>query len=137
MTAAAFDDLGLSLCSHLDLARAGQLPETGDDVHALLLEEAGQTANQTLNRLILSCQGRRPIETRLFGDHAELSGVGNGVEDIGDVEPLFGGDATADEAGASRALLVDHGDREPEVVGVQSGGVSTWTAANYDDVVQR
>ncbi len=72
----------------------------------------------------------------MFGDDPEFSGVGNGVEDIGDMQPLLGRDTTPDETGAARALLVDHCDREPEVVGVQSRGVSARTAANYDDVVQ-
>jgi hypothetical protein len=52
------------------------------------------------------------------------------------MQPLLGRDATPDQTGPAGALVNDERDRQSEVVGVQSGGVSPRAAADYDDVVQ-
>lgn len=122
----------------LDLhpARAGEPAVATDHLDALRLEQPTQTPNQAFHGLVLPRQRRLPVECRLVGDDPELGGVGHGAEDLGDVEPLLGGDATPDQTGPAGALLVDQGHREPEVVGVERGGVSTGAPSHYDDVLQ-
>jgi hypothetical protein len=77
-----------------------------------------------------------PVELGFGGVDTELGGVGDGAEDLGDVKPLFGGDATTDQTGATGTLFVDQDHIQPEVVGIKGGGVTTWTATYYDDVCQ-
>jgi hypothetical protein len=72
----------------------------------------------------------------LLCDHTELGGVGHGGEHFGDMQPLLGRDASPDQTGPSRSLVIDEGHGEPEVLCVESGGVTARPAADYDDVVQ-
>ena len=94
--------------------RAGEPAVAGDDFDALFLQQPNKPTDRALNGLGLAGQRRLPIQGRLFGHDSELSGVRHGGEDLGDVEPLLGGDAAPDETGASGTLVVDecHGQAE-------------------------
>ena len=118
------------------LSRAGQLAVSLDDVDALLLQNARETANQALDCLVLSGQCCRPVEVRLARNHTEFRGVADRAVHLGDVQPLLRRNASSNQTGTAGTLLLDKPDREPEVAGVEGCGVSTRTAANYDDVVQ-
>jgi hypothetical protein len=52
------------------------------------------------------------------------------------MEPLLGRDASPDQTCASRSLVIDEGNGQPEVVCVEGGGVTARPAPDYDDVVQ-
>lgn len=107
-----------------------------EHLDAVLLQETTQTSDQAIDGLVLSGKRRGPVETRLLGDHSELSGMRDRAEHLGHVQPLFGGDTSPDETGPARTLVVDQSDGQPEVMGVKGRGVTARPASDYDDVVQ-
>ena len=80
--------------------------------------------------------------------HADLSGRGEAdalvaaflgelrqlVNGLGDVDHRLGGDAAADEAGATGTLAFDDDGVEAELTGADGGDVATWASANDEDL---
>ena len=56
------------------------------------------------------------------------------VDGLGDVDHRFGGNAAADEAGATGALAFDDDGVEAELTGTDGGDVATWASANDEDL---
>ena len=67
---------------------------------------------------------------------AVLGGVFQVVIDLGVEEQGLGGNAAPVQAGAAQLLFpLDQGDLQPVLPGADGGGVSPWTAADDDHVV--
>ena len=101
------------------------------------LEQPRQPAHEPVNDLVLAGEGGRPIERGFGRTDTELLGPGDGLVDRCRLEPCLCRNAPADQARAADPLLLDERDGEPEVVGVERGGVAAGSPTDDDDVVHR
>src|SRR5690606_16677171 len=111
-------------------------PGSLDHLDATRLEQTPQTTDHSFDGLVLLGECRGPIPLGLRSDDAVFGGLGDGRVHVGDVQPLLGGDAPSDETGPTGAILLDEGDFEIEVAGVQGRGVSARPSSDDCDVYQ-
>ena len=137
ITLSGFDPLGGPVVqSDIDDARGSQPTAAREDIHLALLHQAGETAVQTGTTMpFLRASAAAQSRVGADDDDAELGRMGHLGEDLGRLEPRLGRDAAAMEAGPTHQFTFHKGDAQPEVVGVQGGGVSAGTASDDGYVV--
>ena len=105
-----------------------------DDRHLPALQQGLESARQAIDHLLLADLGDRHVQGRRRGLHTELGRVADGPVDLGGLQELLGRDATAVQAGAADAALLDHGDVQAGRSAVERSGVPAGTPTQYDEI---
>src|SRR5690606_31601618 len=117
-------------------ARSDQPTGALDDGDAAAAHQAAQTLVQPRDDAVLVGVQRGDVDAVEGGPDAELGAVARGVGDLGGVEQGLGRDAADVQAGAAELVLLDQGDAEPELGGMQGAGIAAAARSQDDDVVR-
>src|SRR5215217_7084858 len=119
----------------LDVAVVGDGAVALDVLDLVLLEQAGDAARQRLDDLLPPLHDLAEVDRALGHGDAEVVGLVDLGEHVGDAQHGLGGDARVVEAAASDDVALDHGGLHAELGGADGGDVAAGPRADDDAVV--
>ena len=129
-------DLGaVEVAADLDVAVVGDRAVALDVLDLVLLEQARDAARERLDHLLPALHDLREVDAALGDGDAEVVGLVDLGEHVGDAQDGLGGDAGVVEAAASDDVALDHGGLHPELGCADGGDVATGPRADDDAVV--
>jgi hypothetical protein len=129
-------DLGaVEVAADLHVAVVGDGGVALDVVDLVLLEQAGDAAGKGLDDLLAARHDLGEVDAALRHGDAEVLGLVDLGQHVGDAQDGLGGDAGVVEAAAPDDVSLDDGGLHAELRGTDGGHVAARSRADDDDVV--